>query len=166
MATVGPTLPSLFGPSPEEVQHAIGRFASGDRFSALAREFFARLTQRSLDYYLSRELSNHIGASERFRDELRVPGLTKPLNNIAVRRRASSRHSLAAGTARTSIRRWLDPRWRWPLCPCRIQENAGRASEAKRCGRMSISCSVGASLRPMTSTRAYCSSVFTGHCRM
>jgi hypothetical protein len=36
----------------------------------LAREFFARLTQRSLDYYLSREFSNHIGASERFGDDV------------------------------------------------------------------------------------------------
>jgi hypothetical protein len=68
-ATVAPTLPSLFGPSPEEVQRAIGRFAGGDRFSALAREFFARLTQRTLDYYLSRELSNHIGAGERFSND-------------------------------------------------------------------------------------------------
>ncbi len=68
-ALVGPNLPSLFEPSPGEVQRAIGRFAGGDRFSALAREFFARLTQRSLDYYLSRELSKHIGAGERFRDD-------------------------------------------------------------------------------------------------
>jgi len=36
----------------------------------LAREFFARLTQRSLDYFLSRELSNHIGANERFLDDV------------------------------------------------------------------------------------------------
>jgi hypothetical protein len=68
-ATVAPALPSLFGPSPEEVQRAIGRLAGGDRFAALAREFFARLTQRTLDYYLSRELSRHIGAGERFRDD-------------------------------------------------------------------------------------------------
>ena len=68
-ALVGPNLPSLFEPSPGEVQRAIGRLAGGDRFSALAREFFARLTQRSLDYYLSRELSKHIGAGERFRDD-------------------------------------------------------------------------------------------------
>ena len=68
-ALVGPNLPSLFEPNPGEVQRAIGRFAGGDRFSALAREFFARLTQRSLDYYLSRELSKHIGAGERFRDD-------------------------------------------------------------------------------------------------
>jgi len=69
MALVGASLPSLFAPSPGEVQRSVGRFAGGDRFSNLAREFFARLTQRSLDYYLSRELSNHIGAGERFRDD-------------------------------------------------------------------------------------------------
>jgi hypothetical protein len=68
-ATVGPALPSLFGPRPEEVQRAIGRLSGGDRFSALAREFFARLTQRCLDYYLSRELGNHIGHGARFAND-------------------------------------------------------------------------------------------------
>jgi len=68
-ALIGRDLPSLFSPEPDEVQRAIGRFASGDRFSALAREFFSRLTQRSLDYYLSRELGNHIGTDQRFRDD-------------------------------------------------------------------------------------------------
>jgi hypothetical protein len=69
-ALVGPNLPSLFEPSAAEVQREIGRFAGGERFSALAREFFARLTQRSLDYYLSRELSSHIGPGERFGDDM------------------------------------------------------------------------------------------------
>ena len=69
VALVGQGLPSLFEPNAGEVQREIGRFASGDRFSALAREFFARLTQRSLDYYLSRELGNHIGTDQRFRDD-------------------------------------------------------------------------------------------------
>jgi hypothetical protein len=68
-ATVGPTLPSLFGQTPEEVQRAFGLFSGGDRFSTLAREFFSRLTQRCLDYYLSRELNNHIGLGARFRDD-------------------------------------------------------------------------------------------------
>lgn len=67
---VGQSLPSLFTPVAEEVQHEIGRYASGDRFSVLAREFFARLTQRRLDYYLSRELSNHIGPDGRFGDDI------------------------------------------------------------------------------------------------
>jgi hypothetical protein len=38
----------------------------------LTREFFGRLTQRSLDYYLSRELSNHIGPGQRFAESQRV----------------------------------------------------------------------------------------------
>ena len=68
-AMVGPDLPSIFEPSSDEVRKSIQRFASGDNFSKLAREFFARLTQRCLDYYLSRELSNHIGANERFAND-------------------------------------------------------------------------------------------------
>src|SRR4051812_46303824 len=68
-AIVGPSLTSLFGAGPEDVQRAVGRFASGGRFSQLAWEFFARLTHRSFDYYLSRELSNHVGPGERFTDD-------------------------------------------------------------------------------------------------
>ena len=69
MSTVGPDLPSLFQPAPHDVQRALGRLASGERFSVLAREFFARLTERTLAYYLSRELSNHIGFGKRFSDD-------------------------------------------------------------------------------------------------
>ena len=39
----------------------MGKLAAPDRFARLARDFFARLTQRHLDYYLSRTLSNHVG---------------------------------------------------------------------------------------------------------
>ena len=48
-------------------QQAIGRLATSKQFSDLARDFFARLTRRHLTYYLSRELSNHVGLSSRFR---------------------------------------------------------------------------------------------------
>ncbi len=63
---VGSNLPSLFGPSADDVQLELGKFAARDRFAVLARDFFARLTERYLDYYLSRELSNHIGSTRRF----------------------------------------------------------------------------------------------------
>ncbi|MCE8544594.1 hypothetical protein KBY25_02065 [Ruegeria pomeroyi] len=59
-------LPTLFEPTPQDIRLALGEFASGDRFATLARDFFARLTYRSLDYYLSRELANHIGQDRRF----------------------------------------------------------------------------------------------------
>ena len=80
VALVGQSLPSLFSPTPEEVQREIGRYASGDRFSVLAREFFARLTQRRLDYYLSRALGNHIGPGSRFDDDVERSEFDAALN--------------------------------------------------------------------------------------
>lgn len=68
-AAIGPQLPSLFEPTAEEVRTATARLAGGDRFAGLARDFFARLTYRCLDYYLSRELANHVGAGARFADD-------------------------------------------------------------------------------------------------
>ena len=59
--TAATVLPSLFSPTPEEVRRVLARLTSRDGFGRLAREFFARLTGRYLDYYLSRELSNHVG---------------------------------------------------------------------------------------------------------
>ena len=62
---VGRALPSLFAPTPEEVRKALGRLAAKDRYGELARDFFASLTRRYLDYYLSRELSQHVGPQRR-----------------------------------------------------------------------------------------------------
>ncbi len=62
-------LPSLFDPTPQEVRRALASFSGGREFSALARDFFARLSYRSLDYYLSRELADHIGVDKRFGDD-------------------------------------------------------------------------------------------------
>jgi hypothetical protein len=62
-------LPSLFEPSLQEIRKALASFASGQNFASLARDFFARLTYRSLDYFLSRELANHTGAGKRFADD-------------------------------------------------------------------------------------------------
>jgi hypothetical protein len=59
-------LPSLLKPSPQEIRKALASFSSGQNFARLARDFFARLTYRSLDYYLSRELANHTGGDKRF----------------------------------------------------------------------------------------------------
>jgi len=62
-------LPSLFEPTPQEIRKALGSFASGQSFATLARDFFAHLSYRSLDYYLSRELANHTGEGKRFADD-------------------------------------------------------------------------------------------------
>ena len=68
-AGVVPQLPSLFDPTVADVRDAVGRLAGGDRFAKLARDFFSRLTHRCLDYYLSRELANHVGEGARFTDD-------------------------------------------------------------------------------------------------
>jgi hypothetical protein len=59
-------LPGLFGADAEDVRRAVGKFATVRNFGFLARDFFARLTRRHLEYYLGRELANHIGPGERF----------------------------------------------------------------------------------------------------
>lgn len=59
-------LPSLFDPTPQEIRQALASFSSGSNFAHLARAFFAKLSYKSLDYYLSRELANHTGPSKRF----------------------------------------------------------------------------------------------------
>ncbi|HEV7277093.1 MAG TPA: hypothetical protein VGN80_12470 [Devosiaceae bacterium] len=66
LSLAGRELPSLFSPTAAEVQQAIGKYATSSNFSVLARDFFARVTRRSLAYFLSRELSNHIGPGARF----------------------------------------------------------------------------------------------------
>ena len=53
--------PSLFATTGEDVQRELARLATKDRFAGLTKEFFARLTQKTLEYYISRELPNHVG---------------------------------------------------------------------------------------------------------
>jgi hypothetical protein len=66
-AVAGRELPGLFGPTPEDVRAAFSGLATVKQYSVLARDFFSRLTRRYLNYFLSRELSNHVGANGRFR---------------------------------------------------------------------------------------------------
>jgi hypothetical protein len=65
-AIAGRELPRLFGTTSEDVRSALAGLGTVKQFSVLARDFFARLTRRHLDYYLSRELSKHVGINSRF----------------------------------------------------------------------------------------------------
>lgn len=58
---LGSTTKSLFGTTSDDVQRELGRLATKERFARLARDFFARLTQKTLEYYIDRELPNHVG---------------------------------------------------------------------------------------------------------
>lgn len=60
-AIAGAGLPSLFGSTADDVQRELGKLATKDQFAGLARDFFGRLTQKTLEYYISRELPNHVG---------------------------------------------------------------------------------------------------------
>ena len=59
-------LPSLFGASADDVQRAIGRLGKRPIVWRAGARLFSRLTRRHLDYFLSRELANHIGKGRRF----------------------------------------------------------------------------------------------------
>jgi len=65
-SVVARELSGLFVAAGAEVKSAIAGFATVKQFAILSREFFSRLTRRYLDYYLSRELSSHVGVGERF----------------------------------------------------------------------------------------------------
>lgn len=58
---IGAQMPGLFGHDAADLQIELAKFASKDRFARLARDFFARLTHKTLDYYLSRVLADHVG---------------------------------------------------------------------------------------------------------
>jgi hypothetical protein len=62
----GRELPSLFEPTASDVQQALAKLGTSHQFSIVARDFFSRLTSRSLGYFLSRELSKHVGPGKRF----------------------------------------------------------------------------------------------------
>jgi hypothetical protein len=66
-AIAGRTLPDLFGDGAEKTKAALGGLGTVKQFAVLARDFFSRLTRRQLDYFLSRELSQHVGLNSRFR---------------------------------------------------------------------------------------------------
>lgn len=59
-------LGSLFGTTTEDVKKAVHNFSTTKGFAQLSHEFFSRLTFRYLSYFLSRELSNHVGGKRRF----------------------------------------------------------------------------------------------------
>ena len=64
---------SLFGTTPADVQRELAKLATPKNFSLLARDFFSRLSERYLTYFLSRQLSNQYRSVEenrQFREAL------------------------------------------------------------------------------------------------
>lgn len=59
-------LGDLFGSEGDRLPKALARMGTATGFATLARDFFSRLTRRHLNFYLQRELGNHVGADRRF----------------------------------------------------------------------------------------------------
>jgi hypothetical protein len=74
-AVLGERTTSLFASTAEDVRRELSGLATPRNFSLLARDFLARLTERYLTYFLSRELSNQLGsihANRQFREGLSI----------------------------------------------------------------------------------------------
>lgn len=63
---VGRELPSLFGPTADDVRLAFKKFSGGPSLSILCQEFFGAVVTSSLSYWLDRTLADHIGEGKRF----------------------------------------------------------------------------------------------------
>jgi hypothetical protein len=66
-AVAGRQLAQLFAVPPEQTRSALAGLGTEAQFAVLSRDYFSRLTRRLLNYFLSRELSRHVGANLRFR---------------------------------------------------------------------------------------------------
>ena len=64
--SIGRSTAGMFNVTPEVVQQELARFATGRELGGLMRAFFSRLMNRYLGYYLSRELTHHVGEGRRF----------------------------------------------------------------------------------------------------
>jgi hypothetical protein len=63
---LSPKLPSLFAPQPDDVRAALAALWKKQEFGDLSRTFFAKLTNESMNYFLSKTLATHLGEGQRF----------------------------------------------------------------------------------------------------
>lgn len=61
-----PRTQNLFGTTSQDLQSALAGVGTHRQFSNLSQDFFANFTRRCLDYFVSREVANHVGPGERF----------------------------------------------------------------------------------------------------
>lgn len=76
---IGSRTQSLFGTTPDDVKNAFFKLATNKQFSTFARDFFSRLTNKCLDYFVSRAVAHHVGEGRRFRTLAQQGEFTKAL---------------------------------------------------------------------------------------
>jgi len=57
---------SLYGATADDVQKGFATLATVKRFGEFARQFYSRLTEKILQYYVSRTTADHVGSGLRF----------------------------------------------------------------------------------------------------
>lgn len=65
--TIGSRTQGLFGTTSADVKDAFSKLATNKQFSIFARDFFARLTNKCLGYFVAKGVSHHLGEGRRFR---------------------------------------------------------------------------------------------------
>jgi hypothetical protein len=76
---IGGRTRSLFGTTPDDVQQAFSKLATNKQFSVFAKDFFARFTNKCMNYFLSRALAHHVGEGQRFTTLAQQAEFTKAL---------------------------------------------------------------------------------------
>jgi hypothetical protein len=76
---IGSRTQSLFGTTSDDVKDAFSKLATNKQFSIFARDFFSRLTNKCLDYFVSKAVSHHVGEGRRFRTLAQQGEFTKAL---------------------------------------------------------------------------------------
>jgi hypothetical protein len=79
MQIIGSRTQSLFGTTSEDVKGAFSKLSTNKQFSLFARDFFARLTNKCLDYFVSKAVSHNVGEGKRFRTLAQHSEFTKAL---------------------------------------------------------------------------------------
>lgn len=70
----------LFETGPEDVKRELGRLATVKEFGGVARDFFGRLMSKTMDYFVSRVVSNSLGEGKRFQTIADQAAFTKSLS--------------------------------------------------------------------------------------
>ena len=76
---IGTRTQNLFGTTPEDVRNAFSKISTNKQFGLFARDFFTRLTNKCLDYFVSRAVHHHVGEGRRFRTLAQHGEFTKAL---------------------------------------------------------------------------------------
>ncbi|MDB5311551.1 MAG: hypothetical protein JWO38_5753 [Gemmataceae bacterium] len=77
---IGGRVRGLFDATSADVQREFARLGTSKQFGLFAKDFFARFTHKTLDYYLSKTVPEQVGAGERFRTLGQQAEFTKALD--------------------------------------------------------------------------------------